>query len=384
LEKPAKGKDVGGGSENGLQTMNQIPWWSPRIVDEDFSLVAEVLRSNFVNDGEITERFEREIASLVGARHAVAVTSGTAALYLSLKALGVGHGDEVIVPDVTFIATANAVSMTGARAILADVDPETLSLSPEACQQAITPRTRAIMPVHVSGRAGTITEILKLAQACGLPVVEDAAEALLSKHRGRFLGTLGQAGCFSFSPNKTITTGQGGMIVTNDDELHARLRKLKDQGRPVRGTGGADTHESVGFNFKFTNLQAALGLGQLNYLGERTERQKRIYDVYCEELAAVSGITLMSVNTIEGECPQWTDALVDRREALEKFLDQRRIGYRRFWFPLHTQAPYRLPVEQFPNSTLLWPRAIWLASAFQLTDEDVRTVSRTLKEFYGA
>jgi perosamine synthetase len=367
-----------------MHLMKPIPWWSPQIVDEDSSLVADVLRSNFVNDGEVTEKFEREIARLVGARHAVAVTSGTAALYLSLKALGVGHGDEVIVPDVTFIATANAVTMAGAKAVLADVDPQTLALSPSACAQAITPRTRAIMPVHVSGRAGTITGILSLAESHGLPVVEDAAEALLSRHQGKYLGTLGRAGCFSFSPNKTITTGQGGMIVTNDDELHGRLRKLKDQGRPVRGTGGADVHESVGFNFKFTNLQAALGLGQLNHLRARAERQMRIYELYRQELGRLPAITLMQVNTAEGECPQWTDALAERRDELEKFLAARRIGYRRFWFPLHTQAPYRLPDERFPNSTRLWPRAIWFASAFQLTDEDVRYVCRTIREFYLA
>jgi perosamine synthetase len=290
----------------------------------------------------------------------------------------------VIVPDVTFIATANAVTMTGARAVLADVDPETLALSSEACERAITPRTRAIIPVHVSGRAGTITEILKLANARGVPVVEDAAEALLSRHQGKFLGTLGRTGCFSFSPNKTITTGQGGMIVTNDDDVHTNLRRLKDQGRPVRGTGGADVHESIGFNFKFTNLQAALGLGQLRYLAHRIERQKKINDIYRGELAGISAVKLMQVNTAEGECPQWTDALAERRNGLEKLFNDQRIGYRRFWFPLHTQAPYRLPDSQFPNSTRLWPHAIWFASAFQLTDDDVRSVARTIKDFYKA
>jgi len=283
---------------------------------------------------------------------------------------------------VTFIATANAVTMAGAKVVLADVDSRTLALSSAACERAITPRTKAIVPVHVSGRAGTITKILELARSRGLPVVEDAAEALGSRHRGKFLGTLGHTGCFSFSPNKTITTGQGGMIVTNDSELHLRLRKLKDQGRPVRGTGGADVHESVGFNFKFTNLQAAVGLGQLKHLAARLKRQKRIYDIYREELAGVREITLMEVNTAGGECPQWTDALVERRDELQNFLNERRIGYRTFWFPLHTQAPYRRPDDSFPNSTRLGPRAIWFASAFQLTDADVRRVCRSLREFY--
>lgn len=364
------------------KTMKQIPWWTPQIGDQEPVLVAQVLQSNFINDGEVTEQFEREIARLVGARHAVAVTSGTAALYLSLKALGIGHNDEVIVPDITFIATANAVTMTGARAVLADVDPQTLALAPEACERAITSRTKAIVPVHVSGRAGTIREIVKLAESHGLPIVEDAAEALLSRDNQQYLGTIGKMGCFSFSPNKSITTGQGGMIVTNDNEVHSQLRKLKDQGRPVRGTGGADVHESIGFNFKFTNIQAALGLCQLKYLPERVRRQRRIYDIYREELQAIPEITLMEVNTAEGECPQWTDALVERRDELSKFFDGRGIGYRKFWFPLHTQAPYRLPDSDYPNSTRLWPRAIWFASAFQLTDEDVRLVCRGLREFY--
>ncbi len=362
--------------------MKQIPWWSPQIGEQEQALVSRVLQSNFVNDGEVTEQFEREIARLVGARHAIAVTSGTTALYLSLKALGVGAGDEVIVPDVTFIATANAVTMTGARAVLADVDPSTLSLGPEACERAITSRTKAIVPVHVSGRAGTIREIIKLADSHGLPVVEDAAEALLSMHHKQYLGTLGKTGCFSFSPNKSITTGQGGMIVTNDDEVHVCLRKLKDQGRPVRGTGGADVHESVGFNFKFTNIQAAVGMGQLQYLPKRIERQKRIYEIYREELQGISQIRLMEVQTTEGECPQWTDALVERRDELAKFFDARGIGYRKFWFPIHTQAPYRLPDASYPNSTRLWPQAIWFASAFQLTDQDVRSVCQSLREFY--
>ena len=362
----------------------KIPWWAPQIGEEEAAMVSRVLRSNFVNDGEVTEQFEREIGRLVGARHAVAVTSGTIALYLSLKALGIGHGDEVIVPDITFIATANAVTMTGARPVLVDVDARTLSLEPAACERAITSRTKAILPVHVSGRAGTIRQIIELAESRGLPVVEDAAEALLSNHAGKYLGTLGKTGCFSFSPNKSITTGQGGMIVTNDDEVHSRLKKLKDQGRPIRGTGGADVHESVGFNFKFTNVQAAIGLGQLKCLPERVRRQQRIYEIYREELKGIRQITIMEVNTSEGECPQWTDALVERRDDLATFFDSCGIGYRKFWFPLHTQAPYRRPDGEYPNSTRLWPRAIWFASAFQLTDQEVRSVCRSLREFYQA
>src|SRR5207253_5319079 len=236
----------------------RIPWWQPRIGSEEGTRVLAVLDSEFINDGDVTSEFERRLAALAGCRHAVAVTSGTAALYLSLKAVGIGPGDEVVVPDLTFIATANAVTMAGATPVLADVDAKTLTLSTESFAQAITSRTKAVIPVHVSGRGADMDGITRIAAQHGLRVIEDAAEALGSFVRGLALGTIGDTGCFSFSPNKTITTGQGGAILTNDDQLHARLRALKDQRRPVRGTGGADLHPTVGYNFKFTNLQAAV------------------------------------------------------------------------------------------------------------------------------
>ncbi|SVB90055.1 uncharacterized protein METZ01_LOCUS242909, partial [marine metagenome] len=178
----------------------------------------------------------------VGATYAVGVTNGTSALFLALAALGIGHGDEVVVPDLTFIATANAVTLTGATPVLVDIDPATLTISPEAFEKAITAHTRAVIPVHISGRSADLPAIVAIAKEHGLAVVEDAAEAFASFHDGRALGTIGIAGCLSFSPNKTIMTGQGGMVLTDDEGLHLRLRELKDQGRPVRGTGGDDPH----------------------------------------------------------------------------------------------------------------------------------------------
>ncbi|MBZ5557745.1 MAG: DegT/DnrJ/EryC1/StrS family aminotransferase [Acidobacteriia bacterium] len=357
-----------------------IPWWAPKIGDGEYALVRDVLASDYLNEGDVTTRFEREIAALVGARHAVATTSGTSALFLALAALGVGHGDEVIVPDLTFIATANAVKLTGATPVLVDIDRATLNMSPDAFERAITPRTRAVMPVHVSGRAADLTAIGTIANARRIPIVEDAAEALTSRAGGRALGTIGAAGCLSFSPNKSITTGQGGMVLTDDDALHGRLRELKDHGRPVRGTGGDDVHHSVGFNFKLTNLQAAVGLGQLAYLRERLDRQKRNYEIYARGLAGLDGLTLPGFNLAGGEVPLWTDAIVERRGALDTFLDARRMHCRRFWFPLHTQAPYRQPDDRFPNAMWAGPRALWLPSAFTLTDRDVECVVASVRE----
>lgn len=353
------------------RTSKIVKWWEPKIGKEELKLLRRVLNSNFPNEGPLTELFEKEIAGLLGAKYALATTSGTAALFLSLKALGIGAGDEVIVPDMTFIATANAVSLSGAKPVLADIDPQTMNICPKAVIRTVTKRTRAVIPVHVSGRAADMETLLKIARKHRFSVIEDAAEAFMSKHKGRFLGTFGKTGCFSFSPHKTITTGQGGMVVTDDEKLYVRLKELKDQGRPKRGTGGDDIHGSLGYNFKFTDLQAAVGLGQLKYLRPRLSQMKRNHLIYRERLSGLKGFSLLGFDVHGGEIPQWTDAIVEDRGSLDSYLAGRGIRCRRFWFPLHTQKPYKLSHRNFPSSTELSPKALWLPSAFTLSDADV-------------
>jgi len=305
------------------------------------------------------------------------------AMYLSLKAVGIGPGDEVIVPDMTFIATANAVQMCGAKPILVDVEKSTLSISLDGIKKAINKQTKAIIPVHVSGRAADIEGIVKIARQNKLFVIEDAAEAFMSKHKGKFLGTFGHLGCLSFSPPKIITMGQGGIILTNNDKIYLTLRKLKDQGRPKRGTGGDDIHEAVGYNFKLTNLQSAVGLGQLTYLKKRMERMSRINYLYRENLKNIKGIEVFNVDLKTGELPLWTDVLVEKRDKLDEFLRNKNIECRRFWFPIHTQKPYKLTDALFPNSSELSPHALWLPSAFTMSDQDVIYVCRIIKEFFS-
>jgi perosamine synthetase len=359
----------------------RLDFWTPQFGIEEKTLVAGVIDSGFLNDGDVTAQFEKQLTELLGCKHVVTATSGTTSIFLALAGIGVGAGDEIIVPDVTFIATANAVTLTGAKPILVDIDPQRLTLDPACTERAITARTKAIVPVHVSGRAADLDAIMDIAKRHGLFVVEDAAEALFSKRKGRCLGTFGIAGCFSLSPNKTVTTGQGGFVATNDDRLHVRLRELKDQGRPVRGTGGDDAHNSVGFNFKFTNLQAAVGLGQLKDLQRRLGRMRSIYGGYAEGLRGVKGISVLPFCIEGGEVPQWTDALVDRCDELYDHLAAKGIRSRRFWHPLHTQTPYRMPEDRFPNSAKQIPHAMWLPSAFTLSDAEVMTVCDEIREF---
>jgi len=365
------------------KTVKNIPWWEPEINDPEKRLVAKVLDSNFVNDGEVTTEFEDRIAKRIGCGYAVAVTSGTCAIYCALVALDIGPGDEVIVPDATFIATVNAVIMSGATPVLADIDPVALTLSPAAIVAAITPRTRAVMPVHVSGRAADMDAIVAIAEKHGIEVIEDAAEAFMSKVGGKYLGTIGRLGCFSFSPLKIITTGQGGLVVTDDERLHRRLREIKDQGRPVRSSGVDYDIPGIGYNFKLTNLQAAVGLGQLECLDWRMEQVRRVYRGYEQGLEGIDGITLPGFRIDEGELPLWTDVLAERRDELNEFLQARGMDCRKYWKPIHTQPCYAAADDRFPDTLDAMSRALWLPSSFNLTDDDVAAVSNAIREFYG-
>lgn len=362
---------------------NKIPWWMPQTgTPEERLYLNQALDNNYINEGELTEKFEKQISYLTQTKHAISSTNCTSAIFMCLKAFGIGHGDEVIVPDMTFIATANAVDMAGAKPILVDVKEEDLTIDPEKIKKAITDKTKAIIPVHVTGRPADMEKIMEIAEEKKLIVIEDAAEALLSKHKGRYLGTWGHAGCFSFSPNKTITTGQGGIAVTNDDNIANNLRMLKDQGRPVRGSGGDDIHYVRGYNFKFTNLQAAIGLGQLHYLETRIKRMREINNWYKENLQDVKEIKLYSFNLEEGNVPQWTDIQTEHRDELEKYLKDNNIDSRKYWHPIHTQKPYRQNDEFFPNSTKLSNYSLWLSSAFTLTKNEIDLVCEKIKEFF--
>lgn len=364
-------------------TEKNIPWWKPQVGSAaERNYINKALDDNYINEGKLVEEFEKNIAKLVNAKYAIATTSCTAGIFLALKAMGIGCGDEVIVPDITFIATANAVDLTGAKPILVDILPNTLNINTDAIMKAITPKTKAIVPVHVTGRGANMEEILKIAKEHKLNVVEDAAEALMSKQKNKYLGTFGHAGCFSFSPNKTITTGQGGMVVTNDENICNRLKMLKDQGRPTRGTGGDDRHDIIGYNFKMTDLQAAVGLGQLNFLQTRMERMRRNHQLYQENLKDIKEIFIYETNLVDEELPQWTDVRLEKRDELAQFLKEKNIDTRKYWFPLHQQLAYKLSDNNFPNSTKLSPLSLWLPSAFTLTDEDVLTVCKYIKKFF--
>jgi perosamine synthetase len=351
----------------------QSPGSARHLSGRELELLRGVLEREYVNDGPLTREFERKVAALVGTRHAVAVTSGTMAIALALMAAGIGPGDEVLVPDLTFIGTANAVRLAGADVKLVDIEPVRFGVDPDAVLAAICPRTRALVTVDVNGRGADYTRLEAICRERGLVLICDAAEGLGSRFGGRMLGAFGLAVCFSFSANKTITAGQGGMIVTDSDALHDRLRELKDQGRGKGGTGGDDVHPVLGFNFKFTDLQAAVALAQFEEIEQRLARAVRRDEAYRERLSNQPGLRLAAMSE-PGEVRQWTDVLIDHRAKIVTALEAEQIGSRNFWFPLHRQEPYRAADSAFVNSIAISERGLWLPSRLDMGEAETDRV----------
>jgi perosamine synthetase len=358
----------------------KIPWFYPQFGEDEKQEVLKVLESGYINDGDVTRAFEKKMASFLGVKHCVAVTSGTAAIALSLMGFGIGPGDEVIVPDFTFIATANAVRLSGAEVKLVDIEPSRFSIDVTKAKLAIGPKTKAIIAVDVNGRGADYANLESICKENNLILICDSAEALGSKYQGRYLGTYGDAGCFSFSANKTVSSGQGGMIATDNSNLYDRLRELKDQGRRHGGTGGDDLHPVLGFNFKYTNLQAAVALKQFDRLPSRLKHFNERDKGYRNLLSNCSIITLPPMDDEDLEICQWTDILCQDRVELESLFNAHNVGFRPFWFPLHRQKPYEQSDENFPNAIRISGEGLWLPSSFEITQDEITQVSKLIKQ----
>ena len=261
-----------------------IPWARPNLGEAETAAVVDALQSTWISGGPYVDRLERDLAELLGVEHGVAVSSGTTALHLALLGLGIGPGDEVIVPGFTFMAPVNMVLALGAVPIFADVQPEGWCLDPQDFVRRITPKTRAVIPVHIYGNMATMEPICSMAQDHGIAVIEDTAEAIFSRQSGRYAGSIGDVGCFSFHAAKTITSGEGGFVVTNDTGLFDKLRQLRDHGT---GGGRKYWHDVVGHNFRLTNLQAALACTQLARKDEFCRERERIYQHYAAALVSL-------------------------------------------------------------------------------------------------
>lgn len=358
--------------------MQMRPWFG----EEEKRAVCEYMdEGGFITEFKRTERFEEMIAEYTGAKHCIVVNNGTISLTLAAMAAGVEAGDEVIVPNYTMIATPNSVKLFGARPVFADVEASTLCLDVEAVKAAITPKTKAIMLVSANGRypkAG-IGVFETLAQKHGLVLIEDAAQSLGSFYPdGRHIGTAGDVGSFSFSAPKIISTGQGGCIVTNDDAIAARCRRLKDFGR---SGGGNDIHDEIGFNFKFTELQACIGIEQMRKLAWRVGRKKEIYQQYKARLQGVREVAFFDQD-LEATTPWFIDVIVKDRDALQEHLKSHGIGSRIMYPPINGQKAYA-EEGSYPVSEWVGANGLWLPSASQLTDQEIDRICDAIKAFYG-
>jgi len=367
--------------------MYKYPVAEPEIGEEELKNVIEAVRSGWVSSkGKFIEEFENLFAKYVGVKYGVATSNGTAALHLALATLGVKSYDEVIVPDLTFAATINAVLYVGAKPVIVDIDPKYWCLSPDSVRKAITSRTKAIIPVHLYGHPCDMDEIMEIAEHYGLYVVEDAAEAHGAEYKGRKVGGFGHIDCFSFYGNKIITTGEGGMCLTNDEELAERMRILRDHGMDPRKRYW---HNVVGFNYRMTNLQAAIGVAQLSKIEEFIEKKRRIARLYAEELSSIEGITLHP-EMPWAKCVYWLySILIDEKKAgmtrdrLVKKLQNYGIETRNFFYPLHEMPPYREYANfSYPASSDISGRGLNLPSSVKLNEEDITYITQKIKEAF--
>jgi len=330
----------------------EIPFARPYLTGAEGLAAAEVIASGWLSQGKRVEAFEKAFARRVGAQDAVATTSCTTALQLALHVCGIGPGDEVIVPSLSFIATANAVHHCGATPVFADVDPLTYNLDPLAAERAITPRTRAIMPVHQVGLPADMDEFLELGRRHQVVIVEDAACAIGASYRGAPIGSLGPLACFSFHPRKVITTGEGGMIAVNDAEVAARLRRLRAHGMDVSDLARHSAKDVIlesygerGWNYRMTDIQAAIGLCQLDALDEILERRRIVAERYTAALAEIDHLQppfdpADRVRTWQSYCVRVApDSPVQRTELMRRLLHDG-IPTRRGVMAIHEEPCY--------------------------------------------
>jgi perosamine synthetase len=362
-----------------------IPVSAPSFVGNERKYVLDCVESGWISSaGKYVDRFEAAFAEFCGVRHAVACCNGTAALHLSLLALGVSPGDEVIVPTLTFVATANAVTYCGARPVFADSDPDTWNLDPAQVAAKITPRTKGIIAVHLYGNPAEMDQLRALASRHGLFLVEDAAEAHGALHRGRRTGSLGDLAAFSFYGNKIIATGEGGMVVTDDDALAARVRLLGGQGMdPERRYW----FPVVGYNYRMMNIPAAIGLAQLERAGWHTARRREIAARYKRLLGDVPGLSWQAERAWARHA-FWMftvllgDEAADDRDRLMARLQEEGVETRPVFYPLHSLPPYREAArgEEFPVAERLARRGISLPTWAGLSRDDQSYVCEYLRE----
>jgi perosamine synthetase len=378
-------------------TPTLIPITKPYLGEEEAQAAAEAIRTGWIAQGPLVARFEEAIAARLGVAHVVATSNCTTSLHLALLCSGIGPGDEVICPSFSFIATANAVLYTGARPIFVDIDPRTYNVDPAAIEAAITPRTKAIIPVDQIGLAADLDSVLEIAERYRLRVIEDAAPALGATYRGRPVGAISPLTCFSFHPRKSITTGEGGAIATNDAALAARARVLRSHGASVSDLARhsatsviIEAYEELGYNYRMTDIQAAVGLEQLKKLDAILARRRELAERYNTRLLEIPGVTPPyapgdAPHTYQSYCVRLDPSVAPSRETIMERMLADGVATRRGVMAIHEEPYYlerfgrvSLPVtEAATRETLLLPLYMTMTDAEQ--DRVIDSLRRALQ-----
>ena len=363
----------------------RIPVAEPALVGREAEYVADCLATTWISSaGRYVNEFEDAFAAFCGVEHALSCANGTVALHLALLGEAIGPGDEVIVPTLTYVATANCVRYCGATPVFVDSEPDSWNLDPAQVEALVTERTKAIVPVHLYGHPVDMDPVLEVAERHGLVVIEDAAEAVGARYRDRIVGSIGTSAIFSFYGNKIVTTGEGGMVVTNDADRAARMRILKGQGQdPERRYW----FPVVGYNYRLTNVAAAIGLGQMERIDWHCERRRENAAWYRDELADLEWLELSpelpwARNAYWMTCALLReDAPIGRDELMERLAGEG-VETRPFFYPLHTLPPYAEGHSDgdFPVATSLAARGLNLPSSALLTRDDVTYIGQALRK----
>jgi perosamine synthetase len=349
-----------------------VPFWRTVLGDEEIQRVGESMRSFNVSQGKVTEDFEARLATLLSIPYVVLTTNGSTALYMAMSVAGLGAGDEIIIPNRTFIATAHAALLAGATVVLVDTQRDAPVVDHTQIEAAITSRTRAICAVHLNGRACDMRAIREIADRRNLTVIEDAAQGLFSSNEDGYLGTQSSFGCFSLGITKFITTGQGGFVTAHNAEQHEKLFQFRNHG--VRSTYVA-RYDHFGFNFKYTDVQASIGLAQLERISAKRDRHLEVYRFYERELAGLSYLRLLPVDIDRGELPLWVEALAADRDELIARLEDENVQARPFLPDLSEAKHLHHDDARFVNSKRFARHGLFLPCGPDLSDA---ALSRTI------
>ncbi len=368
-----------------------IPVNEPLLDGNEKKYLAECIDTGWISsEGPFVKRFEEEFAARVGRKHGIAVTNGTAALDAAVEAIGIGPGDEVILPTFTIISCVLQIVRAGATPVLVDADPLTWNMDVAQIEAKITPRTKAIMVVHIYGLPVDMDPVLDICRRHGLKLIEDAAEMIGQTYRGKPCGSFGDISTVSFYPNKHITTGEGGMILTDDDDLAEQCRELRNL---CFKPGKRFVHERLGWNLRMTNLQAALGVAQLERLDELLEKKRWIGRRYNDLLADLPGVQLPLAQTEYAENIYWVYGLVlndsiefDAEEAMRR-LATLGVGCRPFFYPMHQQPVLRglglFEGENYQVAERMYQRGFYVPSGLALTEDQILRVADALKQVFA-